>query len=100
TIPPFVITTRDRCHETVAAARDIGDVARAVTAITQCLAQRRHMDTQAAFIHRNVGPHPFCQLLFADNGAGTLDQSDQHIHRSTAECDWLALLLEEPLAGV
>src|SRR5215471_13707940 len=91
---------RDRRHKRVATARDVGDVARAVSAMAQGLAQRRQLNAQAALVDRNVGPHPLCQLPFTDDFAGMLDQHDQHVHRPTAESDWLAIPLEKPLPGV
>ncbi len=76
---------RDRRDETIAASRKRRDVADAVLAVAQRLAQARDVEAQAAFLHRHVGPDPGQQLPLADDLVGAGDERNQNIERARAE---------------
>jgi hypothetical protein len=57
----------DGCNECVADTDLGGDVASAVLAVPQRLAQRHHMEAKAAVLDDDVGPNAFEQLAFGQD---------------------------------
>ena len=89
---------RDRCHEAVAAPGQGGDVARAILAVAQRLAQARHVKAQAAFFDRDIGPDLGQQIPLADGLVGTRCERDQDVESARAKVDGRAAFGEEPFA--
>jgi hypothetical protein len=90
--------TRDRRDEAVATSCESRDVARAILAIAQRLAEARHMKPQAAFFDGDIGPSPRHQVLLADDFIRLGNESDQNVERARTQLHGDALFREEPLA--
>ena len=75
----------DRRHEAVAPARDREDVAAAILAIAQGLAQRGDMDPQVVFVHEGGRPDLRDQRILAHQIAGAFNQGDQNVQGAAAE---------------
>ena len=80
---------RHRCDKAVAAARNVGDVARARAVIAERFAQRRDMDPQRALVDDRVGPGTGDELLFWERLARAFDQRDQNVECAAAEAQRL-----------
>src|SRR5262249_48045453 len=81
----------------VAAPRYVGDVALAVAAVAERLAQCRDMDPQGALLDDRVGPGARDQFVLADRLAGAFGQRDQDVQRPAAERQWLFAVEQQPL---
>ena len=80
---------RHRCDKAVAPARNVGDVALALLAVPERLAQRRDMNPQRALVDDRIGPCTGDKLLLWERLAGAFDQCDQNVERATAEAQRL-----------
>nr|WP_238578702.1 hypothetical protein [Inquilinus limosus] len=89
---------QDRRHEAVAPSRQRRDVARAVLAVAQRLAQPGDVEAQAALLDDHVGPHLGDQLALADRLVRAGDEGHQDVQRPGAEIDRGAVPGQQPLA--
>ena len=87
---------RDRRHQCVAAAWCIDDVAGTRSSVAQCLAQRCHVEAQAAFVDRHVGPDPGEQIGLADDLAGAFGEGDEDVESAAADVNRYAIAFEQP----
>ena len=87
---------RDRRHEAIAAPRERGDVARAVLAVAQRLAQAGHVKPQAAFFDGDVGPDPSQQVPLVDDLVRAGHERNEDVEAARAQFHRGAVSREEP----
>ncbi|MBB4397977.1 hypothetical protein GGD62_007117 [Bradyrhizobium sp. ERR14] len=95
-----------RGREAIAASGDVDHVAGAFAGIAQgpivqslivqSLAQRRDVETQAAFVDIHVGPDALDQLPLVNDLTRTLGEKNEDVERTAAEVKRDAVLLEQP----
>ncbi|EGY00115.1 hypothetical protein AZA_84545 [Nitrospirillum viridazoti Y2] len=74
------------------------DVAGAVLAIAQELAQASHVEAQAAILHHHVRPDPLQQVTLGQHAAGLFHQGDQQVEGAAADLDRGAVAGQQALA--
>jgi hypothetical protein len=62
-----------------------------VAVAPECFAQRRDLNLEDAFLDDSPRPDSLHQLVFAEDFAMGLDEGHQHVKRTPAELDWLAV---------
>src|SRR6185437_2839322 len=80
----------------IASSGHVRDIAGIVPTISERFAERCDMDVQIGVFNSHIGPNSRDQLLMADDLSSLLDKRDQKIQRPTADCDRLAVLLQQP----
>src|ERR1700681_925651 len=75
----------DRCHEAIAAPRNIGKVSTTWLAVAQRPSKRRDMDLEVALLDDRVGPHARHELVLGNQLARALDQCCQDLQGTAAE---------------
>ena len=58
------------------------------------------MHPEIAFLHKEVGPDPFEQFLFADNLAAFLEEDKKDVAGPTADAHWLAGVEQQLPRGI
>ena len=85
--------------EGVAPSLDVCDVSVAKLAVTECLADRGHVDPEAAFLNGYVRPDTIHQLLLRDDLTWAVGKIAQNIQRPIPERKRSAVAPEQPLAN-
>src|SRR5712671_4913903 len=86
-VPAFRATSEgdNGADERVAPSLDVCDVAVAKLAVTKCLADRGHVDSEAPLLDRYVRPDMIDQLLLCDHLTRTLGKADQDVEGPAAK---------------
>src|SRR6202166_3518035 len=71
--------------ERVAPSLDVCDVSVAKLAVSKCLADRGHVDPEAALLDGHIGPDVINEFFLCDDLAGAFGKIDQNIERPVAE---------------
>jgi len=90
---------RDGADERVAPPLDVCDVSVAKLAITKCLADRGHLDSEAPLLNGYVRPDVIDELLLRDDLTWSVGKIDQNIERPIPEGKHLTVAPEHPLAN-
>ena len=90
------IRLRNRRHEAITAAGQRRDVAGAVLAVAERLAERCDMKAQIGLFDREAGPHQRHQVPFADDLVRPRHQRHQRVERLGAERHRDAVACHEP----
>src|SRR6266849_8985060 len=89
----------DGADERVAPPLDVCDVAVAKLAVTKCLADRGHVDSEAPLLHGYVRPDVIDELLLRDDLTWAVGKIGQNIQRPIPEGKHLAVTPEHPFAN-
>src|SRR3984893_15517059 len=85
--------------ERVAPPLDVCDVSVAKLAITKCLADRGHVDSEASLLNDYVRPDVIDEILLRDDLTWAVGKIDQNIQRPIPEGKHLTVAPEHPLAN-
>ncbi|MNN28436.1 hypothetical protein D3C81_1420060 [compost metagenome] len=88
---------RQRRQEAVATPGNGGDVALAIAAIAERLAQRRQMHAQGRVVDHGIGPDDGHQFMLVDDVAGALQQGQQQVHGPAAQAQRAFALEQQAL---
>ena len=83
-------------RQPIAAAWHGYNVAIAVAALVQCLAQRRDVDVQVVFGDRTSRPQSRHQFVFADHGAFCRCEQAEDVERAPTELYRFAIMQQAP----
>ena len=90
---------RDGADERVAPPLDVCDVSVAKLAITKCLADRGHVDSEASLLNDYLRPDVIDEILLRDDLTWAVGKIDQNIQRPIPEGKHSTLAPEHPLAN-